>query len=55
MQLTSAFLIFLSVFLNNGDVTNGQIASTSLQVLRIFPGPNRMGFRSGGKRAALNL
>src|SRR3989441_8555734 len=36
MQLTSAFLIFLSVFLIDGNVTNGKSASTSLQVLEDF-------------------
>jgi len=47
MQLTSAFLIFLSVFLNNGDVTNGQSASTSLQVLEDFSRAEPDGFPVG--------
>ena len=47
MQLTSAFLIFLSVFLNNGDVTNGQSASTSLQVLEDFSRAEQDGFPVG--------
>jgi hypothetical protein len=47
MQLTSVFLIFLSVFLINGDVTNGQIASTSLQVLEDFSRAEQDGFPVG--------
>ncbi|TLY26249.1 MAG: DUF3047 domain-containing protein [Nitrospirae bacterium] len=47
MQLTRTFLIFLSVFLINGDVTNGQSASTSLQVLEDFSRAEQDGFPVG--------
>ncbi len=47
MQLTRVFLIFLSVFLINGDVTNGQSASTSLQVLEDFSRAEQDGFPVG--------
>jgi DUF3047 family protein len=47
MQLTSVFLIFLSVFLINGDITNGQSASTSLQVLEGFSRAEEDGFPVG--------
>src|SRR3989442_7985762 len=47
MQLTRVFLIFLSVFLINGDVTNGQSASTSLQVLEDFSRAEPDGFPVG--------
>ena len=47
MQLTRTFLIFLSVFLINGDVTNGQSASTSLQVLEDFSRAEPDGFPVG--------
>src|SRR5947209_11251703 len=47
MQLTRTFLIFLSVFLINGDVTNGQSASTSLQVLEDFSKAELDGFPVG--------
>src|SRR5207302_2318723 len=45
--LTRTFLIFLSVFLINGDVTNGQSASTSLQVLEDFSRAEQDGFPVG--------
>jgi len=47
MQLTSVFLIFLSVFLIDGDVTNGQSTSTSLQVLEDFSKAEQDGFPVG--------
>ena len=47
MQLTRTFLIFLSVFLINGDVTNGQSASTILQVLEDFSRAEQDGFPVG--------
>jgi len=49
MQLTSVFLIFLSVFLIDGDVTNGQSTSTSLQVLEDFSKAEQDGFPVGWK------
>jgi hypothetical protein len=47
MQLTSVFLIILSVFLIDGDVTNGQSTSTSLQVLEDFSRAEQDGFPVG--------
>src|SRR5947209_18131400 len=50
MQLTSAFLtflIFLFLLILNGDVTNGQSASTSLQVLEDFSRAEPDGFPVG--------
>ena len=47
MQLTSVFLIFLSAFLIDGDVTNGQSTSTSLQVLEDFSKAEQDGFPVG--------
>src|SRR5216117_3604033 len=47
VQLTSVFLIFLSVFLIDGDVTNGQSTSTSLQVLEDFSKAEQDGFPVG--------
>jgi len=47
MQRTRIFLIFLSVFLINGDVTNGQSASTSLQALEDFSRAEPDGFPVG--------
>src|ERR1700752_2468845 len=47
MRLSSAFLIFLSVFLINGDVANGQSASTSLRVLEDFSRAEPDGFPAG--------
>ena len=47
MPLTSVFLIFLSVFLIDGDVTNGQSTSTSLQVLEDFSKAEQDGFPVG--------
>ena len=47
MQLTSVFLIFLSVFLIDGEVTNGQSTSTSLQVLEDFSKAEQDGFPVG--------
>ena len=47
MQLTSVFLIFLSAFLIDGDVTNGQSTSTSLQVLEDFSRAEQDGFPVG--------
>ncbi|TLY35799.1 MAG: hypothetical protein E6K62_03840, partial [Nitrospirae bacterium] len=47
MQLTSAFLTFLFLLILNGDVTNGQSASTSLQVLEDFSRAEPDGFPVG--------
>jgi hypothetical protein len=47
MQLTSAFFIFLFLFILNGDVSNGQSASTSLQVLEDFSEAEQDGFPVG--------
>src|SRR2546426_8828664 len=50
MQLTSAFIIFLTflfLLILNGDVTNGQSASTSLQVLEDFSRAEPDGFPVG--------
>ena len=47
VQLTSVFLIFLSVFLIDGEVTNGQSTSTSLQVLEDFSKAEQDGFPVG--------
>src|SRR2546428_13939651 len=47
MQPTGPFLIFLSVFLINGGVTNSQSASTSLQVLEDFSRAEQDGFPVG--------
>src|SRR2546427_3877178 len=50
MQLTSAFLtflIFLFLLILTGDVTNGQSASTSLQVLEDFSRAEPDGFPVG--------
>src|SRR5438445_11092019 len=50
MQLTSAFLtflIFLFLLILNGDVTNGQSASTSLQALEDFSRAEPDGFPVG--------
>src|SRR2546425_1168781 len=53
MQLTSAFLTFLTfltflfLLILNGDVTNGQSASTSLQVLEDFSRAEPDGFPVG--------
>jgi Protein of unknown function (DUF3047) len=47
MQLTSAFLIFLFLFILNGDVTNGQSASTGLQVFEDFSRAEPDGFPVG--------
>jgi len=47
VQLTSVFLIFLSLFLIDGEVTNGQSTSTSLQVLEDFSKAEQDGFPVG--------
>src|SRR5438132_13969012 len=47
VQLTSVFLIFLSVFLIDGEVTNGESTSTSLQVLEDFSKAEQDGFPVG--------
>src|SRR2546427_13110815 len=47
VQLTSVFLIFLSVFLIDGEVPNGQSTSTSLQVLEDFSKAEQDGFPVG--------
>ena len=47
MQRTSAFVICLSLLILNGDVTNGQSASTSLQVLEDFSRAEPDGFPVG--------
>src|SRR6266852_3451071 len=47
LQLTSAFLTFLFLLILNGDVTNGQSASTSLQVLEDFSRAEPDGFPVG--------
>ena len=47
VQLTSTFLIFLFLLILNGDVTNGQSASTSLQVLEDFSKTEPDGFPVG--------
>src|SRR2546427_13112926 len=50
MELTSAFLtflIFLFLLILNGDVTNGQSASTSLQALEDFSRAEPDGFPVG--------
>jgi hypothetical protein len=47
MPVTRAFFIVLSLFIFNGDVTNGQRASTSLQVLEDFSRAEQDGFPAG--------
>jgi hypothetical protein len=47
MPLTSAFLIFLALFILSGDVATGQSASTSLQVLEDFSRAEPDGFPVG--------